>query len=252
MSNVDLQQLVLGMCEDSDIMRGRVIKCLNALDNTQDDGSRKEAPGATAAAAKDRAWQKARLAEHSQQLQRGLACIKDAELALQPALNAVMRVSGTTASAQVSSSQSKSSIQAPAAHQAASTSQYPVPPPATRRPLPPMTHGIPPGTISTIPGIVGQSAQVLCKNCNKSYHVAANNPNACRYHSGKLQLDPKADVWIKKNVKNPANTPEFHWLFPGGFKYDCCGQDLVDRPGRVNGCAISGHIPMFSGNMSNI
>ncbi|KAI6084810.1 hypothetical protein F4821DRAFT_261525 [Hypoxylon rubiginosum] len=247
MSNVDLQQLVLGMCEDSAMMRERVIKCLDALDKSRDDSPRSNAQD-KAKAARNEAWKKAKLAEHRHQIQRGLACIKDAELALQPALKEVMKMSGIAPSAQAPYPQVQSNFQTPTS---IFTSQHPIQPSAPWPPLPPTTYGVPQGTMSITHGIGSQPADQFCKNCNASYRVAVNHPNACRYHSGKLRLDPTADIWRKKKVENPENTPEFHWLFPGGFKYDCCGQDLVERPGRVDGCVVSAHIPAPTRNMGN-
>lgn len=180
MSIEGLRELVLEVCEESALMRGRVINCLDGLDRCQDDSQRSNAQS-RATAARNEAWKKAKLAEHKQQLQRSLACIKEAELALEPALKEIMKMKLVSST----QTQPQPSFQMSAAHQSTYTGQYPAPPPA---PWPPMVTTTP-GMIRIIPatqgGIIEQPTDLLCKNCNTWYHLAANHSMACRYHSGK-------------------------------------------------------------------
>ncbi|XXG95042.1 hypothetical protein Hte_001302 [Hypoxylon texense] len=249
----DLKELVLGMCEDNILMRERVINCLDGLDISKDENQRNEnREHRRLNAAVSQAWKKWKLAELRQQLQRSYDCIKEAELALGPALRSTIAKEwvkmGSTAPVPLPPIPMPPGFQVPTAHQSLIVGQYPVPSSVPPPPIVTTTQGMP-GPIPTIPArILEQPTGPLCKNCNRRYKEASNHPMACRYHPGPLRLDPKADVWSAKGIKEPMDTTQSRWLYPGGFKYECCGEDLVERPGRVNGCATSNHTPARTGN----
>ncbi|KAI0173330.1 hypothetical protein GGR52DRAFT_571837 [Hypoxylon sp. FL1284] len=241
----DLQELVLGMCDDSFMMRQRVTRCLDAIEQGADGGYLRGSWHDEEAAAQGRVWTKARMVEHELRIQRSLNRLKDVEADLGQALAVVMRINGTTPYPPLPI-HTKAPLQIPAAHQNVATGQHANVPPAPWLPPAPAPPAPPPGAAANMGA---QMPEHVCKHCGTKYPLAANHPTACRFHSGALRINPTAEVWAKKAIKNPVDTPSSRWLYPGGFKWDCCGQDLVDRPGRVNGCVISPHIPVFIANL---
>ncbi|CAJ2504857.1 Uu.00g122510.m01.CDS01 [Anthostomella pinea] len=77
--------------------------------------------------------------------------------------------------------------------------------------------------------------QAICGNCHRSYFLDNNGPNACHYHSGTPQVNASSPIWHAMRIETPEDTPYNRRRCPIGFRYSCCGRDMIAWLGCVSG-----------------
>ncbi|KKY33354.1 hypothetical protein UCDDA912_g06730 [Diaporthe ampelina] len=75
----------------------------------------------------------------------------------------------------------------------------------------------------------------ICIQCRHAFLPGSNNPQACAFHHGRLNIDPSHRTWAGEGpLKARHDTDDNREDRPEGFLWSCCGRGGA-RPGCTEG-----------------
>lgn len=78
----------------------------------------------------------------------------------------------------------------------------------------------------------------ICIQCKHAFFPASNNPHACAFHHGRMDMNPSHSAWAGDDShKRHHDTDENREDRPEGFLWSCCG-----RAGAGPGCTEGEHL----------
>lgn len=88
----------------------------------------------------------------------------------------------------------------------------------------------------------------ICIQCKLAFLSNSNNPQACAFHHGAMEIEPSHRVWWSQDAQHALqnnNTEETREDRPEGFNWSCCG-----RGGAGPGCTEGEHLAIRADDRS--
>lgn len=86
----------------------------------------------------------------------------------------------------------------------------------------------------------------ICIQCKRAFFSASNNPHACAFHHGRMDMNPSHQDWAGDDShKKCHDTDDNREDKPEGFLWSCCG-----RGGAGPGCTEGEHLAVRADDRS--